>query len=253
MNLTKTGVVRIGTSGIVLPGPKTTFPETFQSGTRLHYYSVLFDTLEINSTFYKIPRPSTFVKWSNEASDNFKFTVKLWKGITHAKRLLYTITDIDTFMRAADGLGNKKGCLLVQFPASITFEYFIEVEKIVQRLHEINIDGDWKLCIELRHASWYQEITYTMLNLYNTSLVLHDIAASRTPMHDQDSDIIYLRFHGPNGDYKGSYTDEFIQDHAEKINEWTKEGKDVYVYFNNTAGNALQNAQLLQKLLHIKK
>jgi uncharacterized protein YecE (DUF72 family) len=84
-------------------------------------------------------------------------------------------------------------------------------------------------------------------------LVFHDIAASRSPMHNQHSDLIYLRFHGPNGDYKGSYTNEFLQDHVEKINEWTSEGKDVYIYFNNTAGSALQNAQLLQKLLHPKK
>jgi uncharacterized protein YecE (DUF72 family) len=246
----KVGIVRIGTSGVVLPGPKTTFPEAFQSGTRLQYYSALFNTLEINSTFYKIPRPSTFLKWSTEVPDNFKFTIKLWKGITHAKKLLHNIDDIVTFMRAANQLGNKKGCLLIQFPASINFEYFVEVERILQRLNEINSDGQWNLCLEFRHISWYEEITYTMLNEYKTSLVFHDIPVSKTPSSNQATDIIYLRFHGPKGDYRGNYTDEFIQDYAEKINEWTKEGKDVYVYFNNTIGSALQNAQLLQRLVH---
>jgi uncharacterized protein YecE (DUF72 family) len=246
----KTGVVRIGTSGIVLPGPKTTFPEAFQSGTRLHYYSSLFNTLEINSSFYKIPMPSTFRKWSIDVPDHFKFTFKLWRQITHAKKLLYSIADIDTFMQASDYLGDKKGCLLVQFPASINVEYFVEVEKIIQRLYELNKDDQWKLCIELRHASWYQEATYAMLNQYKTSLVFHDIAISKTPMENQAINVIYLRFHGPKGDYRGSYTDDFLHDYAEKIRAWTLVGKDVYVYFNNTAGNALINALLLQKLLN---
>src|SRR5215216_5931244 len=111
MSQNSNGVVRIGTSGIVLPGNKQTFPKEFQSGSRLHYYGSLFNTLEINSTFYKVPLPTTFKRWSEEVPDNFQFTTKLWRQITHARKLEYNLTDIDTFMHAADYLGKKKGCL----------------------------------------------------------------------------------------------------------------------------------------------
>jgi len=243
------GIVRIGTSGIVVPGTKQTFPQEFQAGSRLHYYSSLFNSIEINSSFYKIHLPSTFKKWSEEVSDNFKFTVKLWRGITHVKKLLYSLDDIDVFMQAANCLGNKKGCLLMQFPASITFEYLHEVEKIIQRLDQINSDGGWRLAIEFRHLTWYNNLTYSMLARYNSSLVLHDMPASRTPMDNPCNDIVYLRFHGPNGDYKGSYNDEALESYAVNIRNRLQEGKDVYVYFNNTIGSALHNAQSLQKLI----
>lgn len=243
------GMLRVGTSGIVVPGTKQTFPQEFQSGSRLHYYSSLFNTLEVNSTFYKIPLPGTFKKWSEEVSDNFKFTVKLWRGITHARKLMFNLHDIDVFMKAADQLGHKRGCLLIQFPASITVHYIHEVEKIIQRLGHINADGAWQLSVEFRHVSWYQNSTYAMLNKYSTSLVFHDIAVSKTPETNPATAIIYLRFHGPNGDYKGSYEDEVLQHYAGSIRDWLQKGKDVYVYFNNTIGSAFQNAQLLKHLI----
>jgi uncharacterized protein YecE (DUF72 family) len=249
MTNNKKGIIRIGTSGIVFPGTKQTFPKEFQSKSRLYYYSTLFNTLEINSSFHKVPLPSTFQKWSAEVSDTFKFSVKLSREITHVKKLLYKVDDVDNFMQAANLLGNNKGCLLVQFPSSITFDYFNGVEKILQRIHQLNMDGRWHIVIEFRHNSWYQDITYTMVNKFNASLVFHDIAASKTPLDNPASDIVYLRFHGPNGDYRGSYSDEFLQKYADRIKAWSIKGKEVYVYFNNTMGSAFQNAQLLQQLI----
>lgn len=243
------GVVRIGTSGIVLPGPKATFPEEFRSGSRLHYYGSLFNTLEINSSFYKVPLATTFAKWATEVPDNFKFTVKLWRGITHAPRLAYTAADIDAFMDAADCLGQKRGCLLIQFPASITFSYLHQVTRILEHLGELNSEGHWQLAIEVRHASWYQDAAYAVFAKYKASLVLHDMPTSNTPQNLPAKDIAYFRFHGPMGDYKGSYSDEFLQAYAEKINGLRTRGIDVYVYFNNTIEGALENAQSLQKLL----
>ncbi len=117
------GILRIGTSGIVVPGTKQDYPEQYRSGSRLSYYSSLFPTVEINSTFHKIPMPSTLAKWSAEVPESFKFTVKLWQGITHAKKLKINSDDIDLFMNTVDSIGNKKGCLLVQFPGSITSDY----------------------------------------------------------------------------------------------------------------------------------
>jgi len=246
--------VKVGTSGIVLPVNKAAFPEEFKTGTRLHYYGSLFNTLEVNSSFYNIPKVSTFEKWSNEVPDGFVFTVKLWRGITHAKKLEYSPSDIDNFMHAANGLDAKKGCLLIQFPASIRVEYLASVEKILARIVEQNRDKPWQLAVELRHSSWYQEFVYAALAKYNASLVLHDMPNSKTPLdyllsEHANLNCLYLRFHGPSGQYNGSYSNQVIDTYADRIKAWQSDGKEVYVYFNNTIGSALQNAQRLQEQL----
>ena len=245
----KSGSVRIGTSGIVVPGTKATFPEEFKTGSRLHYYGFLFNTLEINSSFYKIPLPGTFARWTTEVPDDFKFSIKLWQGITHAKKLAYASEYIDIFMYAANHLGNKKGCLLIQLPPSITFQYLQEVDNILQQLQNSNEQNSWQLAIEFRHSSWYQDSVYAMLNKYNTSLVLHDMPLSKTPIIRPTTEFVYFRFHGPTGNYNGGYSEKFIQHYVDLVQVLVSEGKDVYIYFNNTIGGALQNAQLFQKII----
>jgi uncharacterized protein YecE (DUF72 family) len=254
MTIETNRLVRIGTSGIVLPGNKSTFPVQFQAKTRLHYYSTFFNTLEINSSFYKIPKFSTFEKWSNEVPEDFKFTVKLWRGITHAKKLEYSGDDVAKFMLSAEGLGDKKGCLLIQFPTSIGSDYFSKVEKLFQDIVEFNQQEKWQFAVEFRHNSWYHEDLYKNLAQHNTSLVLHDMPNSATPINylaskNTYSGCLYLRFHGPTGNYDGSYSNHFIDGYAERIKDWTCAGKTVYIYFNNTIGSALLNAQRLQNTL----
>lgn len=255
MNTRNSRLVRIGTSGIVLPGNKTTFPAEFKTSTRLHYYGTLFNTLEINSSFYKIPKFSTFEKWSSEVPEDFLFTVKLWRGITHVKKLEYSVDDLTNFMRAAEGLGSKRGCLLIQFPASIRISDLTQVEKILRDVTDANQQKQWKIAIEFRHKSWYQEHIYHLLSSYNASLVLHDMPNSPSLKEDVlsaslNSKCLYLRFHGPTGQYNGSYSNQFIDDYAEQIKKWLASEKTIYIYFNNTIGSALQNAQRLQQKIN---
>lgn len=80
-------------------------------------------------------------------------------------------------------------------------------------------------------------------------MVIQDLPKSATPLELTADDLVYLRFHGPDGSYKGSYTDAFLYEYAQYIREWQQEGKTVYVYFNNTAGSALANLQLLKDYL----
>ncbi len=244
----QTGIVRIGTSGIVVPGNKQSFPEAFKSGSRLHYYASIFNTVEINSSFHKLPLPSTFEKWAAEVPDDFLFTVKLYGGISHAKNLNYTFHDVKKFMHLVQHIGSKKGCLLIQFPASITSAYLLKLEELLRRIFDLNMDSRWQPAVEVRSSSWYQDEFYDMLNKYNTTLVFHDIEGSKPPTQQLLSEVIYFRFHGPTGNYRGSYTDEFLQGQANLINHWVKHGKEIYVYFNNTMGSAYENARLLQKL-----
>jgi uncharacterized protein YecE (DUF72 family) len=238
----------IGTSNVVLPGAKNTFPVQFQNLSRLAYYSFLFNSIEINSTFYKTPLFKTCERWSHETQPSFRFTVKLSKVVTHQRGLAFNERDIDDFMQIMSGTGSKKGCLLVQFPASITEDYFEKVVAILKRIRRNNRNNDWKTVVEFRHDSWYEPHVYRMLLKHQAHLVFHDKRGSRTPQSAPVTSVAYLRLHGPNGDYRGTYQQDTLIDYSLKIKRWVMEGKTVYVHFNNTMGSAYSDARLLQAL-----
>jgi uncharacterized protein YecE (DUF72 family) len=241
--------VRIGTSNIVLPGNKSTFPEAFRLKSRLNYYSSLFNTVELNSTFYKVPMASTLEKWSQDVGNDFLFSIKIWKGITHVKELQFDAADINMFIKKAVALENKKGCLLMQFPGKITIDYFNKVEEIFEVLARSEYLNSWRLVVEFRHPGWYSGETFELLDEFNASMVLHDFSKAKNEQLNNQAAVAYLRLHGPRGDYRGSYSDEYLQNKALLIKKWMNEGKEVFAYFNNTAGDALGNAKTLQKLV----
>ena len=181
--------------------------------------------------------------------DDFQFTIKLWREITHAKELEYDLDNLDRFMEAANRIGNKKGCLLIQFPASIRFKHFAKVEAILKRLQKLDPSNEWQKVLEFRHTDWYNQETYSLLDKYHASIVLHDMPKSKNDILNEKANIVYLRFHGLKGDYKGSYPDSFLQDKASQIKQWLKQGKSVYAYFNNTMGDAFNNANTLASYL----
>ena len=109
--------------------------------------------------------------------------------------------------------------------------------------------GQWQLAVEFRHASWYENETIEILEEYNAVTVLQDNPAAATPADLPQYKSVYLRLHGPDGNYKGSYEETILMHYATKINEWQRKGKTVYCYFNNTMGSALQNLQTLNDLL----
>ncbi len=233
---------------MVVPGNKTTFPEEFRDKTRLNYYASLFNTVELNSTFRQIPRSATLAKWYTEVPADFKFTLKLVKDITHVKKLQVNLGLVESFVNAAQSLGTKKGCLLVQFPASIHAEYAEEVNSILETLHELDTKNQWKKAIEFRNETWYTSHTFRMLDQYKATMVLHDMPRCNNLNLQQQFPFYYFRYHGPAGDYRGSYAHEFLQEQAAKMKALLAKGTDVYVYFNNTMGNAFENARYLQQL-----
>jgi len=235
----------IGTSNIVVPGNKDSFPPPYNLKSRLHYYAAIFNSVEINQTFYKLPRPATFERWAGEVSGDFTFSVKLSKDITHSKGLQYDDALVDRFVYAAERLQHKQGCLLVQFPGKISLDHFSEVERLLQQLQEAAGDHPWRTAVEFRNTSWYCGETYDLLNEYKASLVLHDMPASKIMEPVTDAPFVYLRLHGAAGDYRGSYTGSFLKQLAHNIQDFHRQGKDVYIYFNNTIGVAYNNAHTL--------
>ena len=253
MSKIKPGKIWIGTSNVVVPGNKQHFPPAFQNSSRLHYYGSLFNSVELNTTFYKIPMRKTFEKWSLEVPEDFQFSIKLNKEITHAKKLSAGLDIIDRFVEAADGLGNKKGCLLIQFPGKITLDYYDQVAAILLRIQKADQHDHWRTAVEFRHSSWYIGETYELLNESAAAIVLHDIVKGKNADILTKASFVDIRFHGPSGDYRSSYADADLEKYATKIMQWSKEGKSVYAYFNNTIGNAFENANYLGQLVMPEK
>ena len=229
-----------GTSGLVLPVPnKLFFPPGFRDKSRLTYYASLFNSLEVNSSFYKVPRASTVEKWADSVPDNFQFTFKLWKAVTHNKGLVFDPDDVRQFMQVIGHAGNKKGCLLLQFPASITIACAQRLTALLETVSHLDPGHQWKVAIEFRHPSWYEKDIYGLLHVRNINVVTHDMRPSAPSFIDSAAGWAYLRFHGPEKSYKGSYSDDFLKKYALTMNALNKEGKSVYVYFNNTLGDAV--------------
>jgi len=241
-----TGIIRIGTSNGYMPGNKLTFPPAYQLKSRLHYYSTLFNTVEVNSCFYKTPLRSTYEKWAKDVPEDFRFTLKLSKDITHSKELSGDLACMNSFLQASTGLGNKKGCLLIQFPSKITIEHFNQVEQILSELRLYDPAHEWRKAIEFRNNSWYIGETTELLNEYNATMVLHDFSKAKNSTLMGNANFVYMRFHGPRGNYQDSYDERALDEKAEMIRELQLSGKDVFVYFNNTAGSAFENARYLQ-------
>lgn len=235
-----------GTSGLVLPQPnKQAYPPEFQSSSRLTYYAHLFSSIEINSTFYKLPRPVTVGKWAESTPDTFRFTFKLWREITHTRQLAFRKEDVKAFFDAIAPAEIRRGTLLVQFPPSLRYAQLLQVQHLLEALEELNTG--WPVAVEFRHDSWYREESYQLLEDFGATPVLHDKSGVSAPFETPAAPVVYQRFHGPDGNYKGSYDDGFLYEFAGYIREWISEDRDVYVYFNNTAGNAIGNLQTLNR------
>ncbi|RYU90275.1 DUF72 domain-containing protein [Mucilaginibacter terrigena] len=239
-----------GTSGLVLPVPnKSLYPPGFQDKSRLCYYGSLFNSIEVNSSFYRLPQASTVKKWTNEVPGDFRFTYKLWRDITHNKQLLFKPEDVDRFMQVIDAAGGHKGSLLIQFPGSNDVSNIRQLEKLLVNLQDTGLAGGWDVAVEFRNRSWYNDEVYELLDNYTCAIIIQDMPKSLTPMVDMATEFAYLRFHGPNGGYRGSYTEAFLYEYAQYINEWLNDGKRVYAYFNNTMGDAVNNLITLNRFV----
>jgi uncharacterized protein YecE (DUF72 family) len=229
--------------------PQSLYPPEFQGKSRLTYYASLFNSVEINSSFYKNPKISTIIKWAESVPDNFQFTFKLSKDITHSNGLNFNHEDVDRFIEAIAHVGNKKGCLLIQLPPALKIEKLNQLQKLLIRIEDANRNDHWNVAIEFRNSSWYNQEVYDFLNKYKACMVIHDLPTSATPLTASNFSFNYFRFHGQGGRYRGSYSDDLLNEYAKQIKAHLNEGKTVYVYFNNTMGDAVKNLQTLNNIL----
>jgi uncharacterized protein YecE (DUF72 family) len=239
------GRIRIGCAGWTLPAElQQAFPG---DGSHLQRYARVFSASEINSSFHRPHRPSTYQRWADSVSPDFAFSVKLPKAITHVARLAHPEAALDAFVAEAGTLGERLQCLLVQLPPSLGFDAAV-ADAFFAALRERHAGP---VALEPRHASWFTPQVDGWLAERRVARVLADPvrhALGQAP--GGWSGLVYLRLHGAPRVYYSSYEPQILQALALRIVEAAQSGADVWCIFDNTAGQAAAgNALALQRLL----
>jgi len=240
------GLCHVGTSGwSYLSWRGRFYPPTLPQHQWLGYYAKHFDTVEVNSSFYRVPTAPMVRRWRELPRKDFFLAMRLWRGITHLKKLRGTAEHTKHFMKIANGLAEKRGPLLVQLPSSLGKD-MPRLEEFLDELYGAMEGVEWRVALEIRHPSWLQgpELVQT-LNRRGMALCIADFPACPVK-NANEVGWVFVRRHGPGGEYAGNYSMDMIENDGRQVKRWIDEGRDVFVYFNNDIdGYAVQNAQEL--------
>ena len=215
----------------------------------LGYYAAHFDTVELNSAFYRLPSIAAYQGWRAQVTSRFLFAVKASRFLTHMKKLKDPRDPLRRMLRRARHLGPTLGPVLFQLPGFFAanrprldaFLLALERQRYVRPLRAV---------LEVRHPSWLEADVIRRLEDANVALCLHDWREH--PVEGPlTTDFVYVRRHGTSPRrYHGSYPDAMLRADARRIRAWLGRGLDVYVYFNNDFhGHAWRNALRLKALL----
>jgi uncharacterized protein YecE (DUF72 family) len=238
---------RIGTSGWHYAHWRGNFyPEHLPAKDWFRFYAERFDTVELNNSFYHLPKDSAWRGWREEAPKGFTFSVKASRYITHMKRLTGGADPNERVLKGARMLGAHLGPVLYQLPPS--FECDEEMFARLAAFLEL-LPADLDHVFEFRHASWFNEPVYDLLEKHGAHFCAFDMPALRTPLQVTGG-LLYFRFHGSGRKYGGDYSRDELQRWSERFREAAKRGREAYVYFNNdVGGHAPRNATTLRELL----
>ena len=211
----------------------TLYPEAIPSGSRLAEYVKHYATVEIDSTFYGIPRRSTVQNWREVAPDGFLFAAKFPQEITHENNLVGIEAVTIEFLRTMAGLGDRLGPLLIQLPPSFTVEGMGVLEDFLKGHPE-----GFRYAVEVRHRSWLASDLPEMLRERGVALTLIDYP--RMPRMDQaTADFVYIRWLGNRREFPEGHThlkkdrDEDLRWWSDLVGRFLEEGRTVFGYANN--------------------
>lgn len=220
------------------------YPDKLAQQHWFQYYTQHFNTVEINNTFYRYPKPETMVKWREQAPAGFLYSLKAPRFITHLGKFVETERQIAEFYHLADILEDKLGCLLFQLPGS--FKYHPEaLQRIVAQ-----INPAYRNIIEFRDSSWWRNDVYEALRTVNIGFC-HVSAPAALPQSLVPGAQFYLRLHGTRQWFLGSHSLTELQSW---INKFQASGAEqAWIYFNNTmAEDAISDAKRLQQWIYSK-
>jgi len=243
----KKGELFIGTSGWFYDDWRAFFyPKNLPKEKWLEYFASHFRTVELNNSFYRLPKESTFLTWYKKTPENFLFAVKVSRFISHLKRLKDCGDSWYLFYQRAKLLKEKLGPFLIQLPP--------RWQKNLKRLKNFvkmikGISPKEKFAFEFRDESWFCPDIFRFLNSEkNLTLCLAD-SVQWPKTFISSGDFIYIRFHGPGSLYASKYSQTQLQKWAKIIKSFLKEKKSVFCYFNNDfSGFAVENAKELLNL-----
>jgi uncharacterized protein YecE (DUF72 family) len=238
--------VMVGTSGWSYDHWQECFyPLNIPKSKWFDHYLNHFDTVELNASFYRLPKRISFENWYKKSPEGFLWSVKANRYITHVKKLGEPAQTLKRFYESVSALGKKLGVILFQLPPSLSF-------------HPMTLDNfckflepEYRYSLEIRHPSWLNEEAINILRKYNIAFCISD-TAGRFPYHEEiTTDFIYIRLHGSKSLYTSNYHEEELKSWSQKIRKW---GLKTFLYFDNDYGGyAPQNALRIKELLGLVK
>jgi uncharacterized protein YecE (DUF72 family) len=229
----------IGTSGWVYPHWRGVFyPPHLRQAEWFSHYARSFATVEINNTFYRLPRPETFDAWREQAPPGFRYAVKANRFITHLKKLKDTEAALKEFFERAGRLRATLGPVLYQLPP----HWAVDVDRFAAFLSAL--PEGFLHAVEFRNPTWFTDEVFQLMERHGVSHCLHDMVPLQVPAR-LTADWTYVRFHG-DPRHGGDYPRAALEAWAKRMLAWLDGGMEVYAYFNNDVGGfALSNAQAL--------
>ena len=239
--------VRIGCSGWnYAHWRERVYPKGLPQRGWLEHYAALFDTVEVNTTFYRLPRREAVASWVEESPEGFLFTVKASRYLTHVKRLRDMDQGVARFYERIEPLvrSPKLGPVLWQLPP--TFRR--DDERLVGALDSLPAG---RHCFEFRHDSWFVPETYARLREHGVALVIADHPERPWQAQELTADWTFHRFHYGRRGRNGNYSERELDEWTKRIDGWRRR-VEVFAYFNNDwEGYAVKNALGLQARLGV--
>jgi uncharacterized protein YecE (DUF72 family) len=245
----KSRKLNIGTSGWSYKHWSGIFyPKEIKPDKYLEYYITRFDCVELNSSFYNLPRETTVTGWMNRTPETFRFCPKLSRFITHQMQLVNIELALRKFFDVFEGMKNRLGPVLIQLPPGLSYEKSLICNFLSLLKEHYN---QYRFAVEVRNKSWTNDSFFGLLSQYGISFVIAD-SGNRYPYFEAvTTDFVYLRFHGREQLYASDYSENDLKSYAEKITVWLNEGKEVWVFFNNDYYcYAVKNADRLEKIIY---
>jgi uncharacterized protein YecE (DUF72 family) len=236
----------VGTSGWVYPGWRQHLYADTPIKRWLEVASRTFDALEINGSFYTQIKPATYERWRRETPNDFRFTLKGHRYVTHYKRLGHCRDSIILLRDQARYLGDKLRGVVWQLPGN----FALNLERLDDFFESLDAWPEVRHAIELRHASWFIPEVASRFRRARIAVCMSD--APDFPMwREVTTDFVYVRLHGHTRKYASSYSAPHLKRWAADTERWLGEGREVHVYFDNDAeGHAVRNALTLKALVH---
>jgi uncharacterized protein YecE (DUF72 family) len=237
--------VHVGCSGWNYPHwRERVYPKGLPARAWLAHYAELFDTVEVNNTFYRLPSRSAVAGWVEQTPAGFIFAVKASRYLTHMKRLTDMQAGVERFYERIDPLveSGKLGPLLWQLPSS----FRRDDDRLAAALEQLPTG---RHCFEFRHDSWFAGPVYELLRAHDVALVIGDHPERPFQAHELTADFTFVRFHYGARGRGGNYSRTELEEWAQRIRRWRREVA-VFAYFNNDwNAYAIRNAKDLTAMV----